>query len=102
MPASLVLPDRSLDRPHVPCRKLGACLPCLLPFVLKLTAVAAAVLFFFAMMIQVRNQPGSGSETIHADADVWREIYNLDQKGGRDVDLDEDVPPENGETAEDG
>ena len=59
----------------------------ILPFVLTLTAVAAAALFLFSVMIQVRNLPGSDSPEMHADT-VWRNIYQLDPDG--DLDAEED------------
>ena len=50
-----------------------------LPFVLRLTTVAAAALFVFAIGIRMQTLPDA-SEGLRADGlDVWEEIYDLQE-----------------------
>lgn len=53
--------------------------PALLPFVLRLTATAAAVLLFLAAAMQLQSRPTASDELRADDLDrVWEEIYGMD------------------------
>lgn len=54
----------------------------LLPFVLRLTVAAAAVLLFLAAGMQLQSRPTESDELRADDLDlVWEEIYGMDATG---------------------
>jgi anti-sigma factor RsiW len=62
--------------PAVPAREAA-----LLPFVLRLTVAAAAVLLFLAAAMQLQSRPTESDELRADDLDlVWEEIYGLEAR----------------------
>ena len=52
----------------------------ILPFILRLTVIAAAVLILLAAAIQFQSRPATGDELRADDLDdVWEEIYEIEQ-----------------------
>lgn len=69
----------------------------ILSFVLRMTAVAAAVLILLAAAIQFRTRPATGDE-LRADdlGDVWDDIYELERAPSADRPPIKSAEPEEG------
>jgi hypothetical protein len=76
----------------------GASEAALLPFVLRLTALAAGLLILLAGLMQLQASPTDSDELRADDLDlVWQEIY-----GAARADVDQARPPAPGDDAEPG